>query len=112
MKLPIAAAVTVAALVLPAAASADYTISKAQAQWNARDAARALYGDSGVTFNHTSSTCRPQGVRYDRRYTYHRWVCGWAGYVGDGTYASGLLRITGHTGDTYGYLTLRGIHFT
>ena len=101
----------IALLALPTAASASYTISKAEAQWHARDAARTLYGPSyGVTFNGTSSSCRPQGMRYDPSYNYHRWVCGWAGRDDDGEMAFGLLRITGHSGG-YGYLALRGIHW-
>lgn len=109
MKFAIAVAAIAAVLAVPAAASASYTISKAQAQGDARDAARTLYD---VTYNGTSSSCRPQGVRYDRRYTYHRWVCGWATDAGDGSYASGLLRITGHSDGSYGYLVLRGLRFS
>jgi hypothetical protein len=107
----IAAAAALLALAAPAAASADYTISRAEAQSDARDAARTLYADYGVTYNGTSASCHPQFTRYDRRYTYHRWVCGWATKV-DGDYVAGLLRITGHTGQgNYGYLVLRGIHY-
>jgi hypothetical protein len=109
MKL-IALGAAAVALALPATASASYTISKAQAQWDARDAARTLYADYGVTFNATSSSCRPQYTRYDRRYTYHRWVCGWATRV-DGDAMGGVLLITGHSDGTFGYRALRGIRY-
>ena len=105
----IAAVVAVAALaavVAPASASASYTISKLEAQQNTRDAVHTLY-DVGLT----STSCRPQGTSYDRRYTYHRWVCGWAARTHDGDMVSGALRITGHSDDTYGYLVLRGARY-
>jgi len=104
MRKTIAASAALLALAAPAAASASYTISRADAALNARDAASRLYGDDGVTFNNTSTYCRPQWERYDRRYTYHRWSCRWASIR-----YTGVLRITGHTGHTYGYLALRGL---
>jgi opacity protein-like surface antigen len=112
MRKTLAVATALAAvLAIPAAASADYTMSRAQAQYNTRDAARTLYGSYGVTFNGTIARCRPQSTRYDARYNYHRWVCGWAGRDVDGDIASGSLRITGHSDGTYGYMVLRGIHW-
>lgn len=111
MRKLILAATILGALIVPTVASADYTITRAEASYQARDAARTLYGSYGITFNGTIARCRPQSTSYDRDYTYHRWVCGWAGRDRDGDVASGTLRITGHTGDNYGYLVLRGIHW-
>ena len=107
----IAPLVAALALLVPAAAAnASYTISKRQAELNARDAAEFKYGDLyGISFGRTSASCKPQFVRYDARYNYHRWVCGWAGEDSDSDLAGGVIRITGHTGNSYGYAVLRGI---
>jgi hypothetical protein len=107
----VAALVATAVLAVPAMASASsYTISKREAQADARDAAKALYGDS-YGIHRVAARCRPQFVRFDPRYDYHRWVCGWAGFDYDEDLAMGRLRITGHSNDTYGYTVLAGIRW-
>jgi hypothetical protein len=57
------------------------------------------------------SSCRPQFVGYNPRYTYHRWVCGWAGLDYEQELASGTLLITGQSDGTFGYRVLRGIRW-
>jgi hypothetical protein len=111
-KIILAVAVLGALLVVPAVASADYTITRAQASYNARDAARTLYGPSyGITFNGTVARCGPQSTNYNPNYTFHRWVCGWAGRDYDGDVATGALLITGQSDGTYGYRVWRGIRW-
>jgi hypothetical protein len=107
-----AALAAVGALAVPSIASANYTITKAEAQRNARDAAEYLYGDAyGVQYAYTAASCRPQYTKYNPRYAYHRWVCGWAGPDWENDTASGRLRITGHSNGTYGYMVLAGIRW-
>src|SRR4051794_22550213 len=101
----VAAFVALTVMIAPSIARADYTISKSEAQANARDAASYLYGDRyGV--HGVQAKCRAQFVREDPNYNYHRWVCGWAGYDVDGDVVGGRLRITGHSDGTYGYMEL------
>ena len=72
-------------------ASATYTITKGEAQRNARNAAETKYADYGVTYSDTSASCRPQFEKYNPRYAYHRWVCGWAAYNDDGDMIGGTF---------------------
>jgi hypothetical protein len=96
---------------VPATASASYTISQRAAQSDARIAAEDRYSGNGVSAD--GASCRPQGYTwsqrsYWRRYTWHRWVCSWWGSDGDDASVYGVFRITGHTGDYFGYLALNG----
>lgn len=111
IKQIVGAAVVAAALVAPASASASYSITQHQAEINALDAAETLYAGNDVTAD--DSWCHPQGVligeagsRYRGRY--HRWSCFWTGTDGDYADVYGVLRITGHTGNRYGYLAVYG----
>ncbi len=99
--IPLIAAV--AALALPAAAHADYFISRSEARSDVRDFVSDHYG---ISYGSISTYCRAQYVRRPdyRRYDYHRYICGWS----DGQ-CRGAVRITGHTGSGYyGALVLRG----
>ena len=108
---PLIAAAALLASVAPA--NASYTITKHQAEINARDAAETKYGDQyGIRFGSTSAVCKPQFIQYEPGFTYHRWICGWAGPDAAGDVASGVFRITGHSGNSYGYLVLRGINWS
>jgi hypothetical protein len=111
LKKSIAVAVALCALLPVATADARYTISKREADNMARQAAQSRYGaEYGITYADTIADCKPQYVRYNPRYAYHRWKCPWAGRDSDGDIASGVLRITGHTGDgMFGHLVLVGI---
>lgn len=105
------AALTVAALAaLPATAGASYSIPQHRAESDAVDAANTRYEPWGVEAS--SAWCYPQGhYSPNSDYApgrYHRWVCGWVGTDGEGSDVRGVFRITGHTGDVYGYLPLFG----
>lgn len=111
-RLFITAAVAAAALLaVPAMASASYTISRGEAQLQTRHIAADLYSDYGIRFGRSGAYCEPQFVKYNPRYTYHRWVCTWAGRDWDGDMAYGRMRITGHSSGTIGYIVLSGIHW-
>lgn len=60
-----------------APASAEYYLTKQQAQSNARDYARDKHG-----LRHVGTSCRPKGTPNPdtQRYAYHRWMCAYAGY--------------------------------
>lgn len=112
LHLAIVAVVALALLIPSAASAADtYYISKGQAERNVRDAAAYKYGDGyGIRYRRTGASCRPQFYdRAERGYVYHRWVCTWAGEDYDGDTAYGVMRIVGHSGNTYGYKVVRGI---
>ena len=99
MKGKLAAAATVAvALGAPAAAQAEWLYTKGGAQKLARQAAETRYGQFGVTYATAVASCRPQGQRYDPRYKYHRWVCGWADTDAAGNMCGGQIVIAGSRG--------------
>ena len=99
MKGKLAAAATAAvALAAPAAAQAEWHYTKGGAQRLARQAAEIRYGQFGITAASTVASCRPQGERYDSRFKYHRWVCGWADTDAAGRMCSGTITIVGSRG--------------
>lgn len=107
------AVAAVAAAILaavPATANASYTIPQGRAEAHAIDAADFRYEPWGVEA--TSAWCYPQGhYSPNSDYApgrYHRWVCSWVGTDGDGLDVHGAFRITGHTGNRYGYMPLFG----
>lgn len=103
------AAVVAGALIAPAGASASYNMSQGQAEADVADAAEFRYEPWGVSVDDTF--CAPQGTQPESRRVYgryHRWTCTWTGYDGDGAEVYGQFRITGHTGDNYGYMPVRG----
>lgn len=106
----IGAVAAVTLLAVPALASASYTISKSEAQSATRGIAKQEYGYK-YGIHRVVARCRPQGVPFDPHYTYHRWVCGWAGLDYEGDVASGRIRVTGHSSGSYGYIVLAGIRW-
>ena len=96
------------ALAAPASASASWCLSKRTAEHATRVIVHQDYGDTGVAVS-----CRPYGRdRAVPGFTYHRWVCGWAGDATftDGTPAlcHGLLSIAGSRYYAWQYRVLRG----
>jgi hypothetical protein len=75
VKLLVALTVALAVLIPATAAHADWHLSKAGAQRIAKRYVSQHYADTLA--QNLTTYCRPQGRRYDRRYVYHRWVCGW-----------------------------------
>jgi hypothetical protein len=117
-KTTVAAIAATLLLAAPAAAAGagagdSYYLSKSQAERNVRDAAETLYNENyGIVYEDTGAWCRPQGAKRARRgFVYHRWVCTWAGRDWEGDTAYGAMRVTGHSGNRYGYKVLRGIHW-
>ncbi|HEY4278969.1 MAG TPA: hypothetical protein VGM91_12145 [Conexibacter sp.] len=74
-RLALVAVTLVAATVPVSAAHADYHLSKPEAERLARDYVARHYANTYRS--DLVSLCRPQGMRYDSRYVYHRWKCGW-----------------------------------
>lgn len=107
MRRLIAAGVCVGALVLAQTAGANYYIDKQTAESNATIAAEIVY----ITVGELGASCRPQyqfgKINKWRDYRWHRWVCEWSG-LGPRSGVEGTFRITGHTGNKFGYLVLRG----
>jgi hypothetical protein len=89
-KLLVPLLVALVVLVPASAAHADWHLSKAGAQRIAKRYVAQHYAD---TYSGDLTTyCRPQGRRYDPRYVYHRWVCGWYDSSDD---TSGAVLIVG-----------------
>jgi hypothetical protein len=103
--------VALLAMAVPAdAKSRSYYIGKREAEADTRQAVRERYReDYGI--HGILARCRPQFVRYDPDYDYHRWVCGWAGWDYDEDIAYGRLRITGQSGGYFGHHVLSGIRW-
>jgi hypothetical protein len=102
----LAATLAAIALIAPTTAHAEYFFTKSGAQRVARDWVSKHYAGYDVTFGSTVAVCRPQFERYNPRFKYHRWVCGWS----DGT-CSGAASVIGSSsarGAYYGR-TLAGI---
>jgi hypothetical protein len=104
----LAVATAAAALALAAPAQASWFLSKRAAEQAARHTASQKYGDTGVI-----ARCRPYARESaDPAYTYHRWVCGWAGDAtftdGSPALCSGLLSIAGSHYYPYQWRVLRG----
>lgn len=103
------AAVVAGALIAPATASASYTIPQREAQEDALDAAEYRYVANGV--DATGAWCYPQGHFTNRMRIpgyWHRWACTWVGTDDEGSSVYGQFRITGHSGNRYGYMPLGG----
>jgi hypothetical protein len=92
-RLAICAAVLAAVLVPVTAAHADWYMSKRGAERVARHFVSNHYANTYAS--DLTTRCRPSGQRYDPRYVYHRWVCGWYD-SSDGT--SGTVLIVGSRG--------------
>lgn len=109
-KLIIILVALVATLAVPSVASANYYITQRVAESAVKQSAEDRYYDNGVDAK--GSYCYPQfhkyvaGKRY--AYTWHRWTCVWYGFDGDMDAVYGAFRITGHTGNNYGYLPIGG----
>jgi|GEM_PF-3603706 len=106
---------TICMIVLMFASSADahasgYTMSKVEAQAAVQEAAEYKYERWGIVA--VASVCMPQYVNkpesYWRKYTWHRWKCGWVGFDEDGDDVWGAMRITGHSNGSYGYMPILG----
>lgn len=110
MRKKITAAIVLgAALLAPATASASYNTTQGQAEVNAMDAAEYRYAANGV--DATGAWCYPQGHFTNNMRIpgyWHRWVCTWVGTDDEDSSVYGHFRITGHTGNRYGYLPLMG----
>jgi hypothetical protein len=90
VKLLVALTVALAVLIPASAAHADWHLSKAGAQRIAKNYVSTHYADTFASDLTTS--CRPQGRKYNPRYVYHRWVCGWYDASDD---TSGAVLIVG-----------------
>jgi hypothetical protein len=105
-------AALVAAVGLPATASASYNIGQRTAEKYAASAAKTKYKSLGIKY--VGTACSPTGMAYRTTVygRYHRWDCTWVGDDFEGDRATGRFLITGSS-DTgyYYYRVLRGIHW-
>jgi hypothetical protein len=94
MKRLIAPIALAAALLLPAAAHAEWHFTKRGAEKVAADYVSKRYADTYV--EDLTTACRPQGMaKGDPRFKYHRWVCGWYDASSD---MSGQVLVIGSSG--------------
>jgi hypothetical protein len=104
-RMALGAATLAAALVVPGAAQANWYFSKYGAEQMAKEYVADHYARTYVS--DLTTVCRPQGVRYDPAFKYHRWVCGWHDSSDD---TSGAVLIVGSArGGAYGRV-LVGAH--
>jgi hypothetical protein len=98
-KLLIPLIVALVVLVPASAAHAEWHFTKSGAQRIAKVYVSKHYAHTYA--ENLTTYCRPQGRRYNPRYKYHRWVCGWYD-SSDNT--SGAVLIVGSdiTGRYYG----------
>jgi hypothetical protein len=81
----------VAAVLIPVtAAHADWYMTKRGAERATKDYVSDYYANTYA--QDLTASCRPSGQRYDARYVYHRWVCGWYDRSDD---TSGTVLIVG-----------------
>ena len=66
---------SLAVLVPAGAAHAEWHFTKSGAERVAKDWVSKHYADTYA--GNLTTACRPQGLQYDSRFKYHRWVCGW-----------------------------------
>ena len=92
LRLSILAAATALVLAVPltGVAHAEWYFTRQGAQKVASDYVSKIYEDTYV--QDLTTACRPQNRRYDPRYKYHRWVCGWYDKSDD---TSGVVLIIG-----------------
>ena len=89
-KLAVGLIALIAAGVAAPVASAEYYMTKGQAERIARYEVHDRYATQSRVF----TVCRPQGLKApERGYIYHRWVCGWA----DDSMRGVLLILGSHT---------------
>jgi hypothetical protein len=76
MKLTLALIVVSLMVLVPVGtAHAEWHLTRSGAQRVAKDFVSKHYANT--YFGDLTTVCRPQGQGYDRRFKYHRWVCGW-----------------------------------
>ena len=105
-RLALCAAVVAVLLIPTSVAHADWYFTKRGAQRSARHFVSHHYANTYASDLTTS--CRPSGRRYNPRYVYHRWVCGWYDSR-DGTSGTVLVRGGRGSGVYYGRV-LHGAH--
>jgi hypothetical protein len=106
LKLMLPLIVALGVLVPASTAHAEWHFTKSGAQRIAKDYVSRHYADTYV--ENLTTFCRPQGRRYNPRYKYHRWVCGWYD-AGDKTSGAVLIIGSDITGSYYGRV-LTGAH--